>query len=197
MHSTLEALLRIGAPLFAAATSSKRKPAKKASKKKIEKKPARTRAKPAKKAQAKSPKPTAQKGVKAKPANTRTQATTTNKPAAASPKIERIEVLPKPPAPIGRAIPLLPENEKYVDTVHPTFRWLSVGGATRYEVQWSEDNNLAASYSVMSIATEVTIPVEKPLRVGPLYYWRVRGGNEGGWGPWSSTNSFHVLEQTE
>jgi hypothetical protein len=103
--------------------------------------------------------------------------------------------VPKPVAPTGRALLLLPENGKYADSLYPKFRWLSVGGATRYEVEWSEHPDLSGAYSVVSLATEAAVPVEKPLRVGATFYWRVRGGNEGGWGPWSIPSSFQVLEE--
>lgn len=104
------------------------------------------------------------------------------------------EPAPKPAPPTGRAILISPENDKFADSVHPTFRWLSVGGATRYEVAWSDSPDWSQSYSIISIATEATVPVEKPLRLGVTYHWRVRGGNESGWGPWSSSASFRVLE---
>jgi hypothetical protein len=92
---------------------------------------------------------------------------------------------------------LAPENGKFTDTVHPRFRWLSVGGATRYQVEWSDKPDLSDNYAAMSVSTEAGVPVEKPLRIGGLYYWRVRGGNEAGWGPWSSIASFRVMEETE
>jgi hypothetical protein len=104
------------------------------------------------------------------------------------------EPVVKPAPPTGRAILISPENDKFADSVHPTFRWLSVGGATRYEVAWSDSPDWSQSHSIISIATEATVPVEKPLRLGVTYYWRVRGGNESGWGPWSSSASFRVLE---
>ncbi len=115
-------------------------------------------------------------------------------PAVAHKPVEP-EPPPRPVPPIGRAILLSPENEKFVDHFHPTFRWLSVGGATRYEVAWSEEPALTASNALLSIATEATVPVEKSLQLGGTYYWRVRGGNESGWGPWSAIASFHVLEE--
>ena len=114
---------------------------------------------------------------------------------AIAPKPVEPEPPPKPVPPIGRAILLSPENEKFVDNFHPTFRWLSVGGATRYEIAWGEEPALTANYTLLSIATEATVPVEKSLRLGVTYYWRVRGGNESGWGPWSTIASFHVLEE--
>ena len=114
---------------------------------------------------------------------------------AVTPKPVEPEPPPKPVRPIGRAILLSPENEKFVDNFHPTFRWLSVGGATRYEVAWGEELTLTASHTLLSIATEATVPVEKSLQLGGTYYWHVRGGNESGWGPWSAIASFHVLEE--
>lgn len=109
--------------------------------------------------------------------------------------VEKVAPPAKPVAPAGRAILIAPENEKFTDSVQPTFRWLSVGSATRYEVAWSESPDLTSSHSLVSIATEATVPVEKPLRLGATYYWHVRGGNESGWGPWSATASFRVLEE--
>lgn len=106
---------------------------------------------------------------------------------------------PVPPAqpsrPIGRAILISPEHEKWVDSLHPTFRWLSVGGATRYEIIWGEDPTLTTHHTMHSIATEATVPLESPLQPGKTYYWRVRGGNERGWSPWSEVHSFRVLEE--
>ncbi|MCX7839800.1 MAG: fibronectin type III domain-containing protein [Anaerolineae bacterium] len=101
----------------------------------------------------------------------------------------------QPARPIGRAILIAPENEKWVDSVHPTFRWLSVGGATRYEIIWGEDPTLTMHHTLHSIATEATVPLESPLQPGKTYYWRVRGGNEVGWSPWSEVHSFRVLEE--
>lgn len=107
--------------------------------------------------------------------------------------------VPAPPSqparPIGRAILISPENEKWVDSLHPTFRWLSVGGATRYEIIWGEDPTLTTHHTLQSIATEATVPLESPLQPGKTYYWRVRGGNASGWSPWSEVHSFRVLEE--
>jgi hypothetical protein len=175
-------------PLFLA-VAKKKKPAKP-----VRRKPAKAARAASKPAKAKKLKP------KTKPATSETRATKKGKliqtpvqPTAVA-KAEATEPAPKPRAPTGRAILIAPENDKFTDSLHPTFRWLSVGGANRYEVAWSESADLAHPLTLISIATEATVPVEKPLRVGTTYFWRVRGGNEGGWGPWSSTASFHVLE---
>lgn len=186
-------LLTLGAPFLTATSSRKSKPAKKTAKKKDKPTRAKKAAKPlaresARKAVAKAKKAPPDK----KPA---ADATGKQSPQPAQVKLEEPEPIQKPVAPTGRAILLSPENDKFTDSLYPTFRWLSVGGAARYEVVWSEDQNWAQAHPVISIATEASVPVEKPLRVGVTYYWRVRGGNEGGWGPWSAVSSFRVLEE--
>ncbi len=198
MSLILERLLFIVSPLFAATTKGKPKPAKKAVKKPVKRAAQPTRAKPksprAKQAVRASTKsahsaPAKKGGGQARSAEPIKSASASAKPAAA-------QVLPKPVPPAGRAILLSPENDKFTDHPHPTFRWLSVGGAARYEIAWSEDAVLNASHSIFSVATEATVPAEKPLRFGVTYFWRVRGGNESGWGPWSAISSFRVLDET-
>lgn len=189
LDSMLERLL-VGAfaPFLSAAPKPKKKPAAKRTAKPV-------RAKKAKRATAKraAPKPVKKQGAPAKPAvQARGKVPIASAPAKVA---EKVGTPARPVAPTGRAILITPENEKFADSIHPTFRWLSVGSATRYEVAWSETPDFAPSYSVISIATEATVPVEKPLRIGATYYWHVRGGNDGGWGPWSSNASFRALEE--
>lgn len=187
MRSILERLLILLTPFLAVAAAGKKTTAKKAQ---------TSRARSTKKAPARRERSTTAK--KGKPAGTRGRGSKPRGKAAASSKsATKAQVgppTPKPPAPIGRAILLVPENGKYAESVTPTLRWLSVGGATRYEVMWSEDSGFAGSHSVTSVATGASVPADRPLRVGATYYWRVRGGNEGGWGPWSLPFSFQVLE---
>jgi len=197
--SFLERLVRVAAPLFAAAAVSKTKRVRKLGKKKSRAKPARVPArskrgkKPVRRAAlpARQRQPVAKKG--AVRGRTALPAKVVQKPAV---KVVPAVPEPKPVAPVGRPILLSPEQGKYADSINPRFRWLSVGGATRYEVNWSQDPNHANAYVVISVATEAAVPVEKPLAIGVTYYWRVRGGNEAGWGPWSNTGSFSVLEET-
>ena len=181
-------LFALASPLWMAVPSSKKKkPVKKKTKKIVQKKhidlKRPTKVGSAGKTAPKPPKKSARDAEK-------------SKPVSAPKKSEDDEPLAIPVAPFGRAILLVPKDGTYVDSFHPTFRWLSVGSATRYEVQWGEDTTFGNKHGTVSLATEATVPVEKPLQVGPMYYWRVRGGNDGGWGPWSPTGSFRVLEET-
>jgi hypothetical protein len=182
-------LVVLATPLWMASTTKKKKTAAKKIK--------RTSKRPAQRATSRKSAPRAgdKKNVKAP---LKKQARAAPKPPPPAPKIEEEEPFVPPVAPIGRAILLVPEPKEgsSVESLHPTFRWLSVGSATRYEVQWGEDATLATKYASISLSTEATVPLEKPLSVGSIYYWRVRGGNDGGWGPWSPTASFRVLEET-
>ncbi len=191
----------VSAPLFAA-TTGKGKPAKKIAKPKAAakktppaKKPARP-AKPVRISKTDAAKP-AGHGKPVQVPNRKGQPpppATVPQPKPAKPKFVEPERQVTPPA--GRAILLAPENEKYADSATPKFRWLSVGGATQYEIIWSEDANLSHGRSVVSVATEAIVPSEQPLRLATTYYWRVRGGNETGWGPWSAVSTFRVLDET-
>jgi hypothetical protein len=211
MNSILEQLLVIASPFFAVVATGKKHTAKKSTAKRVAKPKPTTRAKKSTAPKKVAPK----KVVKAKPAESkpvpspkkaaRPSAPTKAEPrkGAAPPKPEPkaasvpqpLPPAPKPVRPAGRPILLSPENGKYADNVNPKFRWLSVGSSTRYEVVWSQDPNLINGYSIVSVSTEATVPVEKPLAVGVTYYWHVRGGNEAGWGPWSMPASFSVLEE--
>ncbi len=197
MSSLLERLLATATvlvtPLLAVAATPKKtgKPAKLKSK--------AARPKPEKKARPgpvkKSGKPTSSRAAKSERANARQKEQQPPAAKIAEPRTPRPEPGPKPAPPTGRAMLLAPENGKYADSIHPKFRWLSVGGATRYEVAWSERPDFGDAQTAISAATEKVVPEDKPLRVGATYYWRVRGGNEGGWGPWSPAISFQVLEE--
>lgn len=185
----LESLIVFATPLLMAAAPKK----KKAVKKKIKRAAKKTKPRVVKRE-------TRQIGGKKKPRvplkKVARPETKGKAPPATPKKTEDEEPFVPPVVPFGRAILLVPKDGTYVDSFHPTFRWLSVGGATRYEVQWGEDATLVTKYGTVSLATEATVPVEKPLRVGALYHWRVRGGNDAGWGPWSPIGSFRVLEET-
>jgi len=196
LERLMVAAIGMATPLLTAAATTK-KPARKATRTKAQAarpargKKAQARPKPAARPKSVKSSPAAKPARRAAPVHPKAQETV----KAPARRPEPTTPQPKPVAPTARAFLLLPENGKYADSVTPRLRWLSVGGATRYEVQWSEHADLADANTVVSAATEAAIPAEKPLRVGAVYFWRVRGGNDGGWGPWSPASSFQVLEQ--
>ena len=188
MSSPLERLLVLAAPLFMA-VPKKAKPKRGAHPKRA----ATTSQRAAKRPSAKTP----ARAAKTARAGKRGRAVPARPAAPAAPQRSAGPPLPKPPAPTGRAILLAPANDTFVDTLQPHFRWLSVGSATRYEVALSEKADFSDARVLPSAATEAIVPADRSLRTGVTYHWRVRGGNEGGWGAWSSAASFQVLPGTE
>jgi hypothetical protein len=72
-----------------------------------------------------------------------------------------------------------------------------VGGATRYEVEMSRDSHFGRGHgtTIVSLQTAITLDASQALQPGTLYQWRVRGGNDAGWGPWSSPESFKAPDK--
>ena len=64
--------------------------------------------------------------------------------------------------------------------------------ATRFWFEISVDSTFAMFSLVDSTLTD-TSKIFKPLVNNTTYYWRVRGGNAGGWGPFSERRRFAVL----
>ncbi len=64
--------------------------------------------------------------------------------------------------------------------------WNAVPGADRYDIEWNGDPFFAFP-EADSIVTDTSKTLSLPEG---QYYWRVRGGNVGGWGPYSAIRSF-------
>lgn len=117
------------------------------------------------------------------------------------PEVTRPPVVLPPPrpleAPIGAPSILLPKDGLATGTLTPILRWMYVGGATRYEVEWSSDPHFGRgrSASVVAQQTAITLDSTNQLKPSTNYKWRVRGGNEAGWGPWSHPESFRSPEK--
>ncbi len=76
-------------------------------------------------------------------------------------------------------------------SVTPTLTWNAVSGATTYEVQVATDAGFA---SIVASQTGLASGSYAPagLAEGTTYFWRARGSNAGGTGPWASA-SFTTL----
>lgn len=121
---------------------------------------------------------------------------TITRPEVTRPPLVQMPV-PKNEPPIGAPSILVPKGGLAVPSLTPSLRWMYVGGATRYEVEWSHDTHFGRGHgsTVVSAQTLVTIDATHALKPGVLYQWRVRGGNDSGWGPWSSTESFKAPDK--
>lgn len=95
--------------------------------------------------------------------------------------------------PVPGAVNLtVPANLAVIGADSALFRWnRTTPLATRYWFQIAVDSNFAAFASVDSLLTD-TVKVFRPLISSTTYFWRVRGGTTGGWGPYSDVRRFTV-----
>lgn len=130
------------------------------------------------------------------PAKRKPPSITITRPEVTRPPLVQMPT-PKNEPPIGAPNILLPKGGLPVLSLTPSLRWMYVGGATRYEIEWSHDNHFGRGHgsTMVSAQTLVTLDANHALKPGMMYQWRVRGGNDSGWGPWSSTESFKSPEK--
>jgi hypothetical protein len=93
----------------------------------------------------------------------------------------------------GTTTPPTPPNPP--DLLSPgaaiTFKWGSPNGATKYQLQVSTSSSFTTTVFDADVGNNTSQEVTG-LSLGTLYYWRVRAGNDGGWGNWSTTRSITV-----
>lgn len=135
--------------------------------------------------------PKTKKGAPPPPPKKKPPSITITRPEATRPPLVQMPT-PKKEAPAGVPNILLPKGGLPVDSLTPSLRWMYVGGATHYEVEWSHDSHFGRGHSssLISQQTLVKLDAEHALKPGTVYQWRVRGGNDSGWGPWSGAESF-------
>jgi hypothetical protein len=98
----------------------------------------------------------------------------------------------KPQAPVAAPGLFSPDPAGSAESLTPSFRWFYVGGATHYELVWALDPRFQKAHILLTNQTAATLPPEQALTPGATYVWRVRAGNEGGWGPWSVVRTFRA-----
>lgn len=170
-------------PVKAAAKNAKAAPAEKVVKVKA--------AKNGKVVAAPPPPPVPEVPVKKKPPSI-----TITRPEQTRPPV----VIPPPrplEAPIGAPSILQPKGAGPIESLTPNLRWMYVGGATRYEIEWSSDPNFKKAHSTTIVSSQTTITLVASQELKPItnYKWRVRGGNDAGWGPWSPPELFKTPEK--
>ena len=78
---------------------------------------------------------------------------------------------------------LSPINGNFLNTSTPTFSWNPVADADSYRIQIDNQANFSSPERMQTLV--VTNYIASPGLADNTYYWRVRGLNSGGAGPWS------------
>lgn len=121
-------------------------------------------------------------------------------PPTPKPKIEVVLPFERPGkivAPVSPPQPVAPINGTRILDLTPRFGWRFVANAKHYQVTWSDEPNLANGRYLFADETAATLPPEHALTAGKTFFWRVRAGNETGWGPWSPVQEFGTPEPPE
>ena len=99
-------------------------------------------------------------------------------------------------APVPTASPQLiaPQNAAQGVSLNTQFEWLTVLGATSFDIQLATDSTfrtLVWDSTVSAVQVQVATGI---LRSFTSYAWRVRARNESGVGPWSSVRLFTTVD---
>lgn len=85
---------------------------------------------------------------------------------------------------------LLPSNMATNLSLTPTMTWLALPGSSSYDFQVAYDQNFTEMLATYNGAA-TNYQIINPIFGGTTLYWRVRGNNDCGFGPWS-VSSFTV-----
>jgi len=94
---------------------------------------------------------------------------------------------PRPPAP---ALIFPPQDTSFSDTTI-AFAWHTASFAQKYLFEVYSDSQLAVPLHIDSLVTDTLITIN----IAPVdnsVFWRVKGGNTYGWGPYSITGRFNI-----
>jgi hypothetical protein len=84
----------------------------------------------------------------------------------------------------------LPANDAYDVSITPQFDWSQAQRADIYRLQVAQDTVFSSLVFDDSTISILGWQITNPLKSLGKYYWRVRGKNNVGWGPWSSIYHF-------
>jgi hypothetical protein len=73
-----------------------------------------------------------------------------------------------------------------------TFKWGTAARANKYWLQVNTASDFSGTNLFNSELGNITEQEVTGLSLGTTYYFRVKAGNDGGWGSWSSTRSVVV-----
>lgn len=89
-----------------------------------------------------------------------------------------------------------PADGATTGSLTPTLTWVALAGAATYDVQLSTQSDFSKSLALIAEATNLNqthyTVAEGALAPAATYYWRVRGTNSAGAGPWSATMRFNT-----
>jgi hypothetical protein len=111
-----------------------------------------------------------------------------------SPIVHDINLLPMAPRPPAPSLQFPADGQRLMDNQF-VMDWSDVGLASRYLLEISSDSLFGGMIISDSNIVASQFPLPSPLSNGG-YFWRVKGGNNNGWGPYSAIFRFIVDAQS-
>jgi hypothetical protein len=102
-----------------------------------------------------------------------------------------VPLAPRPPAPTL----LFPADNQILTDNQLVFDWSDVTLASKYLIEVSTDSSMQNLLISDSTLTSSAFPLFSPLSDG-VYFWRVKGGNSNGWGPYALAQRFTIDAQS-
>jgi hypothetical protein len=83
---------------------------------------------------------------------------------------------------------LSPINSATVTSLHPTFDWTDVPGATQYYIQFSRSSTKATGGTYLATGSTYTLASNLSLSTNRILYWRIKaiGDSESTWSPFAA-----------
>lgn len=96
-------------------------------------------------------------------------------------------------APVNSPVLVMPANYSINQSLTPLLNWDSVEYASAFRVQVSTDSMFGTSqFDTMAALSQIGVPAGK-LSAGQKYFWRAKGSNVVGDGPWSEVWNFTTV----
>jgi hypothetical protein len=85
-----------------------------------------------------------------------------------------------------------PSNNKVKEVLQPNFKWQTVEFATKNNIQISTDSLFAITPVLDTVTALTNLIYTKGLSDNTTYYWRIRIGDDNGYGNWASKSTFQT-----
>ena len=86
-----------------------------------------------------------------------------------------------------------PSNNKVKEILKPIFKWEAVQFSTKSNIQISTDALFNATPILDTVTALTSLNYTKGLSDNTTYYWRVRVGDDNGYGNWASKDTFQTF----
>ena len=86
-----------------------------------------------------------------------------------------------------------PSNHKVKEVLTPNFKWQAIQSANRYNIQITTDSTLAGINVLDTVIGVTSLFYSINLSDNTRFYWRVRVGDEKGYGNWTAKNTFQTF----